>query len=115
MTRPPHYLAVIGMRPPHNFGSCSGPVNIAIVTGQVFSKENENESSNSNKKIWRTNGLRTGVLLGVISNMHRVHINLEDPMDVRNDLQQGNCFQAVCFSHFFMRIWGVISILFEKT
>ena len=29
-----------------------------------------------------------GALLGVIFDIHRVHTNPEDPMDVRNDLQQ---------------------------
>ena len=35
--------------------------------------------------IWRTNGLRTGTLLGIISDLHRVRINTGDPMDIRND------------------------------
>jgi hypothetical protein len=32
---------------------------------------------------------RTGALLGVISGIHRVHTNPKNPMDVRNDTQQG--------------------------
>ena len=51
---------------------------------QVFSKEDENESSSSYKKIRRTNSLRTGARLGVISDIHRVATNLEVHVDVRN-------------------------------
>ena len=39
-----------------------------------------NHSPNSHQKIWRTNDLRTGALLGVISDIHRVCTNPEDPM-----------------------------------
>ena len=38
-----------------------------------------------------------------------------DPVDVRNDSQQGTRLQASCFSIFLVWIWAVISILFEKT
>ena len=48
----------------------------------------------------RTNDLRMGALLGVISDIHRVHTNPEDPMDVRNDHQQYTNPQAVSSSNF---------------
>ena len=51
---------------------------------------------------------------GVLSDIHWVCINPEDPMDVRNDTQQDSRPQAVSFSNFLMSIWGVISICFEK-
>ena len=77
--------------------------------GQVFFKKDQNHSPNSYQKLWRTNSLKTGALLGVISDIHRVRTNPEDPMDVGKDWQQGTC------SNFQKLIWGVISILFEKT
>ena len=51
----------------------------------VFWKMERNHSPNLHQKIWRINSLRTGALLGVISDIHRVYTNPEDPMDVRND------------------------------
>ena len=80
----------------------------------LFWRMEGNHSPNSHQKIWRTNGLRTGVLLGVISDMHMVHINLEDPMDVRNDLQQDTRPHAVSFSNFLIWVWGVISFHSSK-
>ena len=41
-----------------------------------------------------------GALLGVISDIHGVQTNLEDPVDVRNVPQQGNCPQVVSSSNF---------------
>ena len=52
-----------------------------------FRKKDQNHSRNSYQKIWKTNGLRTGALLAVISDIHRVCTNPEDPMDVRNNPQ----------------------------
>ena len=69
--------------------------------------------SNSDQKIWRTKGLRTNVLLGVISDIQRVCINPEDPMNVRNDPPQGTRPQAGCSSNFLMWIWG--EILFQSS
>ena len=40
----------------------------------------------------KNNGFRTGVLLEVISDIHRVRTDPEDPMDVRNDPQQDTFF-----------------------
>ena len=37
------------------------------------------------QKNWRTNRLRMGALLMVISDIHRVHTKQEDPVNVRND------------------------------
>ena len=84
-------------------------------SGQVFSKENKNASSNSNQKMWRTNGLRTSALLGFIYDIHRVLLVSPDPVDVLNEPQQGTCPQVSCSSNFLMWICGVISILFKKT
>ena len=42
------------------------------------------------------------VLLGVISDIHRVRTNLENLLDVRNDPQQGTGPQAICSSNFLM-------------
>ena len=39
---------------------------------------------------------------GVISDIHRVLWVSVDPVDVRNDSQQGTCPQAVCNSNFLM-------------
>ena len=63
----------------------------------------------------RTNGVRTGALLGVISDIHRVCTNPEDFMDVRNDPQQGTSLQAVCSSNFLIWIWGMISFHSSKS
>ena len=79
-----------------------------------FLKRDQNHSPNSHQKIWRTNGWRTGALLGVISDIHRVGINPKNPMDIRNDSKQGTCLQAICSSNFLVWIWGMISIPFEK-
>ena len=57
----------------------------------------------------------TGALLWVISDIHRVCTNTEDPMDVKNNSQPSTCSQAVCSSNFQMWNWGVILFLFEKT
>ena len=43
-----------------------------------------------------------GVFLGVIYDIHRVCINPEDPMDVRNDLQQDIRPQAISSANFLM-------------
>ena len=51
----------------------------------------------------------------VISDIHRVFWVSVDPVDVRNYSQQGTRPQAICSSNFLMWIWGVISIIFEKT
>ena len=50
----------------------------------------------------RTNGLKMSAILGVISDIHMVHTNLEDPVDVRNDPQQGTHPQAIRSSNFLM-------------
>ena len=44
-----------------------------------------NYSPNSHQKIWKNNGLRTSVLLGVISDIHRVLWVIADHVDVKND------------------------------
>ena len=75
----------------------------------LFWRMERNYTPNSHQKIWRTNCLRTGVLLGVISNNHRVRINPEDPMDVRNDPPKGTHPQDISASNFLMWIWWVIS------
>ena len=80
----------------------------------LFWRMERNNSPNSHQKIWRTNSLRMRVLLEVISDIHRVRINPEDPMDVRNDPQQDTCPQAVSSSNFLMWIWGVISFHSSK-
>ena len=56
-----------------------------------------------------------GALLGFIFNIHGVLWVSADPVDVKNETQLGTCPQAICFLNFLMWIWGVISILFEKT
>ena len=53
----------------------------------LFWGTEENHSPNSHQKIWRRNILKTGVLLWVISDIHRVRTNQEEPTDVRNDPQ----------------------------
>ena len=73
-----------------------------------------NHSPNSHQKIWRINGLRTGAFLRVIFDIHKIHTNPEDPMDIRNDPQKGILPQAVCSSNFLMWLCGVISFLSSK-
>jgi hypothetical protein len=73
-------------------------------------KKDRNYSPNSHLEIWRPNGLRTSALLGVISDIHRVHTNLENLLDVTNEPQQDNGLQAIWSSNFWMWIWGLISI-----
>ena len=74
----------------HNWGqnlrtrTFDAPCSLTFL-GTGFLKKDWNHSPNSNQKIWRTNGLRMGTLLGVISDIHRVHTNPEDPMNVRNN------------------------------
>ena len=52
---------------------------------------------------------------GLISDIHRVRTNPENPVDVRNELQQGTRPQAICSLNFLMWFLGVILIPFEKT
>ena len=47
-----------------------------------FLKKDRNHSPCSHPKIWRTYGLRTGALLGIISDIHRVLWVSADPVDV---------------------------------
>ena len=44
----------------------------------------------------------TSALLGVIFDIHRDCTNPENPMNIRNDFQQGTLSQAVCSSNFLM-------------
>ena len=76
-----------------------------------FLKKDPNHSPNSHQKIWRTYGLRTDALLGVISDILWVSAN---PVDVKNYLQQGNRPQAACSSNFLMWVWGMISFHSSK-
>ena len=62
------------------------------------------------KNVWRASGLRKGALLGIISDIHRVHTNLEDPVDVRIEPQQYTLPQAVSSKSFF-QIWALIFVL----
>ena len=55
-----------------------------------------------------------GALVGFISDIHRVLWIIADPVDVRNESQQGTRPQAIRSSNFLIWIWGVISISFEK-
>ena len=43
-----------------------------------------------------------GALLGFIFDINGVHINPENPVNVRNDSQQGNRPQAICSANFLM-------------
>ena len=52
-------------------------------------KRNRNHSHLHQKIFKRTNGLRTDALLWFISDIHRVCYNLENPVDVRYEPQQG--------------------------
>ena len=79
-----------------------------------FLKRDLKPSPNSHQKIWRTICLRTVALLGFISDIHRVLWVSANPVDVRNEPQQGTCPQAISSSNFQMWIWEVISIAFEK-
>ena len=56
----------------------------------------------------KNNGLRTGALLGFISDIHRVRTNPANSLDVGIEPRQGTCLQAICSSNFLMLIWGVI-------
>ena len=73
-----------------------------------------NHSPNSHTKTWRTNSLGTSALMGVISDIHRVRINLNDPGNVRNEPQQGTHRQAITSSNFQMWIWEVILFYSSK-
>ena len=77
-----------------------------IYTGEFYCERNKNHSLNSHPKIWRTNCLRMGALLVLISDIHRVPLVSVDPVNVRNNSPQGTCPQAVCSSFFLMWIWG---------
>ena len=63
----------------------------------LFWRREQNHFPNSHKKIWRTKGLRTGVLLGVISDIHML-----GPHQPRNDPKKDTCPQAVISSNFLM-------------
>ena len=69
-----------------------------------------NQFPNSHKKSWRSNGLRTGVIFDI----HRVLWVNVDPVDVRNDYQQGTRPHAIISSNFLMWVWGVISFHSSK-
>ena len=99
------------LRGPVSYVFCTQWSEYKLSTDEVFSKRNKNESSNSHKQIWGTNGLRMGAWLGVI-NIHRVSTNLEDPVDVRNEPQQGANPQAFSSSNSFVWIWALIFVLF---
>ena len=43
-----------------------------------------------------------GALLGVIFDIHMVHANLKDPVDVRIEPQQDTCPQAISSSNLFV-------------
>ena len=75
-----------------------------------FWRMEENHSPISYQKIWRTTGLKTGALLVVISDIHRVLWVSSDT----DDVSQGTHPPAVCFSNFLMWIWGVISFQSPK-
>jgi hypothetical protein len=62
-----------------------------------FSQKRPKMRAKIHKFFLRTNGLRTGALLGVISDIRKDHTNLEDPADVINEPQQGTHSQAVPF------------------
>ena len=76
----------------------------------LYLRMERNHSPNSHQKIWRNNGLRTGVVLGVISDItQRILL-----MDVRSDPQQDTHPQVIISSNFLMWIWGVISFYSSK-
>ena len=53
-----------------------------------------------------------GAMLGVISDIQSVQTNLKDPVDFRNDPQQGTRPQVFSSSIFFVRPWALIFVLF---
>ena len=56
-----------------------------------------------------------GALLGIISDIHRVRTNLEDPKDIRNDPQQGIHPQATSSSNYLHKFEISFLFSFEKT
>ena len=56
-----------------------------------------------------------GVLLEVISDIHRVLWVNADPMDVRNDSQQDTRPQAVSSSNFLCEFWECFRSILQKS
>ena len=51
-------------------------------------------------------------MLGVISDIHRIRTNLEDPVDVRNELQQGaRCFLQYMYMQWILDLVTILDIV----
>ena len=87
---------------------------IDFITGNFFEEWNKITPQIHIRKFLTINNLRTDVLLGVISDIHRVWIKPKDPMNVKNEPQHDTRPQGVSSLNFLMWTWGVISFHSSK-
>ena len=81
----------------------------------LFWRIEQNHFPSSYQKIWRTNGLKMGALQGVISDIHRVCTNPEDPVDVRNDPSKAPILKPLVLKFFCVSLSSHFRYLLRKS